>query len=485
MFFTSSSLISLSALVESICHLPVFLPYTVLKKYFYIALCMCMASLAAAQVKPPAVSLTRVLFVFDASNSMQARIGSKTRIQGAKELFYHFIDSLSHYKNMQFALRMYGNTVKYPPGDCNDTRLVVPFGPNNRQQIKDRVGEAKPTGITPIEHSLVEAANDFPDNKAVNMIILITDGIEECGGDPCQARQKLMEKGIVFKPFIIGIGLTPEQIKTFECVGTYYDYDNANTFNDISNIIIKQKLNKTSVQVNLLDSKSMPTETNVNMTFYDVKTGNYKYNYIHTLNGLNNPDTLYIDDYPTYKVIAHTIPPTESAEVKINAGKHTIIPIDAPQGYMQVTRPQGVYNYNEKVKCVVRQSGSMQTINVQQLNTLEKYITGNYDLEILTLPRIYVNQSRIEQSKTKTIEIPNAGMLSIKALEAGDGCIMTDGKKLEWVCNLSAATLQTYYLQPGNYRIEWRSRSLKGSIYTIEKRFTISPDMETRIELYK
>ncbi|MBS1638391.1 MAG: VWA domain-containing protein [Bacteroidetes bacterium] len=455
-------------------------------RYFTLIGFLFILSFNLGAQKPAATKpLTRVLFVFDASNSMQAKIGNKTRIQGAKDLFYKFIDSLSAYKNIQFALRMYGNTVKYPPGDCNDTKLVIPFGPNNKQQIKDKVAEAKPTGITPIEHSLVEAAGDFPDNKAVNMVILITDGIEECGGDPCQARQKLMEKNVIFKPFIIGIGLSPEQIKTFECVGTYYDYENANTLTDITGIIIKQKQNKTSAQVNLLDIKSMPSETNVNMTFYDIKTGAYKYNYIHTLNGLNNPDTLYIDDFPTYKVIAHTIPPVESKEIKINVGKHTIIPIDAPQGYMEIRRPQGIYNFNEKIKCVVRKAGDMQIINVQQVNTSEKYLVGNYDLEILTLPRIYINKSSIEQSKSKLIEIPNAGMLTLKALEAGDGCIMLDGKKLEWVCNLSAATIQTFYLQPGNYRIEWRSRSLKGSIYTIEKKFTITSDMETKVELYK
>lgn len=456
-----------------------------MRSQVYILLILLTPLLFWAQKPKTQPSVTRVLFVFDASKSMKNNVGDKSRIQGAKDLFYKFIDSLSQHKDMQFALRMYGSTVKYPPGDCKDSKLVVPFSANNKQLIKTKVAEAKPTGITPIEHSLVESANDFPDNKAVNMIILITDGIEECGGDPCAARQKLMEKGIIFKPFIIGIGLTPEQIKTFECVGTYYNYDNSNTFNDISNIIIKQKLNKTSLQVNLLDNKSYPTETNVNMTFYNIKTGEYKYNFIHTLNNLNHPDTLYIDDFPTYKIIAHTIPPVESGEVKIAPGKHTIAAIDAPQGYMEIKRPQGIYNFNERIKCVVRKSGNMQTINVQLVNTNEKYIIGNYDLEILTLPRIYIAQNKIEQAQLKTIEIPSAGMLTLKALEAGDGCIMLDGKKLEWVCNLSDKTIQTYYLQPGNYRIEWRSRSLKGSIYTIEKKFTITSDMETKVDLYK
>lgn len=439
-----------------------------------------------AQSKKTEPSLTRVLFVFDASKSMKTTHGKQTRIQGAKELFYKFLDSLSKQKNIQFALRMYGHTVKYPPGDCKDSKLVVPFAKNNMAQIKAKVAEAKPTGITPIEHSITESANDFPDTKAVNMIILITDGIEECGGDPCKARMKLMEKGILFKPFIIGIGLTPEQIKTFECVGDYYDFDNSSTITDITTIIQKQKLNKTSAQVNLLDSKSMPTETNVNMTFYNTMTGTYMYNYIHTLNRLNNPDTLYVDDLPTYKVVAHTIPPTESKDIKITPGKHTIIPIDAPQGFIELKRPTGVYNFNERIKSIVRKSNSnMQTLNVQMMNTTEKYITGNYDLEILTLPRIYMNSVQVAQSQIKTIEIPNAGMLTVKALDNGDGCILKDAPKLEWVTNLNTTTSQTFYLQPGNYKIQWRSKTLKGSIYTIEKKFTIKSDMETKVELYK
>lgn len=417
---------------------------------------------------------------------MIAKHENASRMDGAKNLFYQFIDSLSKDKSYQFALRMYGHTVKYPPGDCKDSKLIIPFGPNNTLQIKQKVSEAKPTGITPIEHSLTEAANDFKDNKTNNIVILITDGIEECGGDPCKARQKLMEKGIVFKPFIIGIGLTPEQIKTFECVGTFYDYDDQSTFGNIASVIQQQKLNKTTAQVNLLDIKSLPNETNVNMTFYDITKKEYKYNYIHTLNRKDNPDTLYLDDFPTYKVVAHTIPPAESKDVKLSPGKHTIISIDAPQGFLTVQRPYGAYNFNEKVKCVVRKTNDMNTLHVQGLNQTEKYIVGIYDLEILTLPRIYISKNAIEQSKLLTLEIPNAGVLQVKCLEAGDGCIMVKRHgKLDWVCNLSTETLQTFYLQPGDYVAAWRAKSLKGSIYTIEKKFSITSDNQSVIEFFR
>ena len=117
---------------------------------------------------------------------------------------------------------------------------------------------------------MTESANDFPDAESGEYDYFNyrwNRGMRR--RSLCSARHKLMEKGIVFKPFIIGIGLTVEQIKTFECVGDYYDFDNTNLVTDISAIISKQKLNKTSAQVNLLDTKSLPTETNVNMTFYN------------------------------------------------------------------------------------------------------------------------------------------------------------------------------------------------------------------------
>lgn len=452
-------------------------------KYFIFILFFSANVFAQQKQQKP---ITRILFVFDASKSMKTKHSSKSRIEGAKEMFYKFIDSLNKQPNTQFALRMYGHTVKYPPGDCKDSKLVVPFGKNNIALIKSKVAEAKPTGITPIEHSITQSANDFPDAKANNMIILITDGIEECGGDPCAARQKLMEKGIVFKPFIIGIDLTVEQIKTFECVGNYYDFDDTKALTNIASIIAKQKLSKTTCQVNLLDIKKKPEETNVNMTFYNAQTGNYMYNYVHTLNRFYNPDTLYIDDYPTYSVVAHTIPETFCNNVKLQQGKHTTISIDAPQGILDVKRPEGIFNFNQKIKIIVRKSNAdKQTLHVQQMSTQEKYIVGNYDLEILTLPRIYLNNVSITQSKVNTIDVPSAGKLTVKALDNGDGCILKDTKNVEWVCNLNTTTSQVYYLQPGDYRIEWRSKSLKGSIYTIEKRFTILADVETKVELYK
>jgi Ca-activated chloride channel family protein len=447
--------------------------------YLFISCCL-LTTYARAQT-------TRVLFVFDASNSMKTIYDGKPRIEQAKNLFYKFIDSLNHLKNYEFALRMYGHTVKYPPGDCNDTKLVVPFGKNNIQKIKDLVKAIQPTGITPIEHSLTEAANDFPDTKAINTIILITDGIEECGGDPCKARLVLQDKGIILKPCIIGIGLTIEQAKAFDCVGNYYSYEDPNAFAQTIDYVTTQKLNRTTAQVNLLDVSSRPAETNVNMTFYNERTGEVAYNYVHSLNSKGYPDTIPLDETKPYTIVVNTIPPKQANHVKLTIGTHNVIPIDAPQGGLIMKRGVGIYNNNDRVKYIVRQKGSMQTLHVLNFNMYEKYIVGDYDVEILTLPRLYLKDISVTQTITKSIDIEDAGQLKINSMDYGDGCILQEiGGELIWVCNIQNNKIkQDINLQPGNYRVTFRSKNLKASIYTIEKKFTIKSNQQVVVDLFR
>src|SRR5439155_22741144 len=103
--------------------------------------------------------------------------------------------------------------------DCEDSRLEVGFNEDNYAEIKKKLKSLEPDGTTPIAYSLGRAQDDFPPGKGKNVIILITDGYEECKGDPCAVSRTLQEKGITLKPFIIGIGLGEDVIQSFHCVG--------------------------------------------------------------------------------------------------------------------------------------------------------------------------------------------------------------------------------------------------------------------------
>lgn len=442
---------------------------------------------SAQQAKP----LTRIEFVFDASFSMFGQWQNGMKMDMAKKMLTDFLDSMQKVdnSNLELAFRCYGHQVPLrPERSCTDTKLEVPFGKNNAQAIKNKLKMLVPKGTTPIAYTLEQCGGDFPSASSANVrniIILITDGIEECDGDPCAVSLALQKKGIILKPFVIGVGLDQSYINSFGCIGKFYDASSEASFKNILNIVISQALNNTTVQVNLNDQINRPTETDVNMTFYDEQTGIIRYNYVHTINTKGVPDTLIIDPIGTYRMVVHTIPPIEKKGIELVPGKHNTIGVDAAQGYINL-KMSGNADYTKNVSCIVRKNGEMQTLHIQHFNTTEKFLIGKYDLEILTLPRIKLDKVDVGQSKTTYIEIPQSGMVTISKPSEGPGSLyLEENNKLVWVCNLNSTLVQeTINLQPGKYRVEYRPKNAKEAIYTIEKRFKIDSGMSTAIRLY-
>ncbi|MFN6087061.1 MAG: vWA domain-containing protein, partial [Fluviicola sp.] len=210
---------------------------------------------------------TRILFILDASNSMNLKWGQETRIQAAKEQLIKCIDSLEGSANLEIALRVYGHqslvTATYQ--DCNDTKLEVPFGPNNYQAVRSKVKSITAKGTTPIARSLEAAAGDFPDTTTRNVIILITDGLEACDNDPCVIAKKLHDKGVNITPFVIGLGLDLSYLEQFKCIGSYSEAETKASFRNALNGILAKVLFNTTVQINLNNIYKKPLETNVTM----------------------------------------------------------------------------------------------------------------------------------------------------------------------------------------------------------------------------
>jgi Ca-activated chloride channel homolog len=427
---------------------------------------------------------TRILFVFDASQSMAGYWESDQKINIARKFLIEIVDSLQELKNVQMALRVYGHQSPVPPQNCDDTKLEVPFNTNNALQIRQKLKYLIPKGTTPIAFSLEKAAGDFPPcPDCRNIIILITDGIEACEGDPCAVSRKLQNMGITLKPFIIGIGIDPEFKKTFDCVGYYYNAANEKKFREVLEIVITQVLNTTTAQVNLLDEDGRPTETDVNMTFYDATSGKIKNNIIHTLNHRGNPDTLYLDPLMTYRIVIHTLPPIIIDTAWVTAGKHTTIAANAPQGYLEL-KSLGRIEYSD-LQAIIRENGKMETLNYQKINEKEKYIVGKYDIEIPTLPKILLEDTEILQSHTTIVEIPRPGIVTFLSYSSGFGSIYIDQEKdMEWIINLDPDQKnQSLVMLPGNYIAVYRSRSSKSVMNTVIKEFTVSSGTSIAIDL--
>ncbi|NMB45033.1 MAG: VWA domain-containing protein [Firmicutes bacterium] len=164
---------------------------------------------------------TYIEFVFDASFSMnEAAEKSKSRMDVAKEVMIDLIQNLEDRPGLEIGLRVYGSRNT----QCDDSVLVQGFGPVDavRGNILEIVRSLKPRGKTPIAYSLEQAGRDFPSKANRNIIVLITDGQESCGGDPCAVSYYLQSQGIVYKPYVVGFAMSAADEAKVSCIGTYY-----------------------------------------------------------------------------------------------------------------------------------------------------------------------------------------------------------------------------------------------------------------------
>ena len=165
------------------------------------------AALAVAATKDgrPVLSLNdrSVEIVVDASRSMWGRMHGEPKMVVAKEI----LEDVSYWfpEDLDLALRAYGSTSPSDNADCGDSTLLVPFGEENREPIRQAIAGLRPLGQTPIAYAMNQAARDFGTQQNDRALVLLTDGIESCGGDPVQAARELREQGIMVH--LIGFGL--------------------------------------------------------------------------------------------------------------------------------------------------------------------------------------------------------------------------------------------------------------------------------------
>jgi Ca-activated chloride channel family protein len=453
-------------------------------KLFILFLLIFIAENSFAQKKK-----TRILFIFDASNSMNTEWEGSTRIHTAKKVMLTTMDSLAKIENLEIGLRIYGHqsALRPPkPQDCNDTKLEVPIGAGTTEQIKSKIKGIIAKGTTPIAISLEKAAEDFTAcSDCNNVIILVTDGIEACDGDPCAVAKALKAKDIKVTPFVIGVGLDLSYIETLSCIGNAYNAHDEKSFLTILGVIVNEAINTTTTQIDLNNLAGKPTQSNVPITLYDQKSGEAKYHFEHTLNKSGVPDTLHIDAIFTYKMVVHSVPEIVKENIKIEVGKHNTIKVDAPMGYLDLKVKNDHTNVTG-IKCIVRKDGETKTLYQQPFNLSQKYIDGTYDLEILTLPRIYMDDITIKQDQTFPIEIAHPGTLEMRIGKYAVGSIFLINEKgeYEWLYSLDEIKLtQIVALQPGNYSVLYRYKMYKQTGYSQEIKFTITTKKSTIIKL--
>ncbi len=202
-------------------------------------------------------------YILDASGSMLEKVDGEMKIDIAKRTLSGLVDRLprgSTEIELNVGLRVYGHrTVAGDTGEarCRDTALEIPVRGVEAESIKGRVAAVNARGWTPIAYSLEEAADDFPDGpENDNVIVLISDGKETCGGDPCSTARKLHESGIAVKIHVVGFDIQADEREQLECIaraagGKYFDASGAEELNRVLTEVQEQVLKQESASVRI------------------------------------------------------------------------------------------------------------------------------------------------------------------------------------------------------------------------------------------
>ena len=120
-------------------------------------------------------------------------------------------------------------------------------------------------------------------------------------------------------------------------------------------------------------------------------------------------------------------------------------------------------------------TGLPETIFVLDGEKEQNLIIGLYNLEVLTIPRLYFDAVEIKQDVSKNIDIPQPGKAIINFKTASVGTLVLENgdfliNQYDFVPERTAYTLR---LQPGYYRIVYREKNKRKTMNSQDYKFRV------------
>jgi len=160
-----------------------------------------------------------ILLVLDLSSSMADAIDGTPKIEIARMVLREIIEEMPEASTV--GLRTFKG--------CGQSDLLVPLQPLDRELLAAEVGVLETGSKTPLAYTIGEITEDLRDLEGPHLVILVTDGMETCGGDPVAAAGALAESGadILFRlvgydPRSAGEAARQQFLEITAAAGGYY-----------------------------------------------------------------------------------------------------------------------------------------------------------------------------------------------------------------------------------------------------------------------
>jgi Ca-activated chloride channel homolog len=172
------------------------------------------------------------VIILDQSGSMAETLDSgRTRMEGAKDAIRSFVKTMPDH--IKIGMFTYGQKECSPLDEVHS-----PFNRGGRKAITEALESIEPSGLTPIAGSLSAFREFVKDKKGKFNVLLVTDGVESCGGNPVEEAKNLVELNDIHLGIslsIAGIGLNPKETKELLAIaqasnGKYYPVNKEEEF---------------------------------------------------------------------------------------------------------------------------------------------------------------------------------------------------------------------------------------------------------------
>jgi hypothetical protein len=161
-------------------------------------------------VRPEQVEST--MMILDSSGSMRGSAGGGERkIDVAEQALERFATGTPDRFNL--GLVVYGHVGSSAEADkersCEGVEVAAELGEADYRTLPDLLDRYDPRGYTPVARSIEEAGRAFVGRENdVNRVVLVTDGLETCDGDPVAAARRLKESGVKVTVDVVGFDIS-------------------------------------------------------------------------------------------------------------------------------------------------------------------------------------------------------------------------------------------------------------------------------------
>jgi hypothetical protein len=169
------------------------------------------------------------VFILDCSGSMKDKAqGGTTKWAAAQKAALDLVTAIPEGRNIGFVV--YGLDASKECLSVDTLRALSPMDAAGKAELTNKIKALRPAGHTPIAIALNKAGEELAKSQDMAKLILITDGMETCHGDPTKAAADLLISNPHLRGGVdvIGFGLKAAESQAVEKIalagkGQYYN----------------------------------------------------------------------------------------------------------------------------------------------------------------------------------------------------------------------------------------------------------------------